>query len=457
MPILGVQNSTNQLYQRQYKEVVDEDNRINKRVINKNKERVQYMDMPISPQETQTTEANKIAFQQASENFLKGLEKLNNATLMEKTTGKKLTTDKLIPLFSMQELIISYNQMMRIMKDPTMPRSAKSLFENSLNAEIMPPLRQASQNYYQLATAFVADYLAPREEGARGPPPSRKYLVPQIISSYSLLETMQNNINRGVYDPVDYQMVQNQFTKIIQKDFPSIARIEEIKNLLKKDEKAFQDDKIKILEEELGRKLSTDERQRYINSLGSKVQFEPVFGQQTQRALEQVQSNIATALTPVVNTPYNLGAEDQENIIKGQIKDLEDLIKENEGALEETKKKLDDLHNEFRESDNEQEKHDIVMESQEYLRDYERMEKENKQYKKQLKQLQTAKQQYANYLNRQITPIYSGLENTAETAFTAPPINAQQVGQGRSGGTYFHRKANPFLSYEEFGNEAYTR
>lgn len=438
MPILGNRNSINELYQKQMQEYSDFDKNINKRVFDMTKMQTQKFSQDVPQQDTAITEGEKVSMQQNIENFTKQLEKINNLLSIENATRRKLSADKITQLLEVQPLISNYNAIMRIIKNPNISRTSRAIFEVEVN-KVMPYLQQISQRFYTLITHYMANELIvntqqqanPRNQHHQDPDAyARSYIIPQMISVYSVLELMIRNINNRSYEVLDLQNVQNEFSKIIMRDFPEVKQIENIYNMLQRDTRKLNTEKIQIFENEIGRRLTDDEKIRYINQLGLKPDFSPVFGENTRRALTGIINETNNTIVNDINRYTRMFNEAQNALvdINNGIDIIGDELEDDnlpDDKREELEKKLDELHA------SRQKTEDLV----DIYRD--------------------KKDQTVNIIAD--AHEYTRRKGIREMEKPSSDKNPPKVGDGKKKKIYRQRKGNNLMSYNDEENDLYIK
>ncbi len=285
MPILGDLNSTNQLYLKNIREILDEDKRINKIVNDMTIKQVATFSQTVVPQNTLLNKATVDNMDALVAAFNKKAEEMNNTLkILEATenreSGKVVDLSKYKDVIEVFDIINYYNNIVSLVKSPTLSQAEKSMAENKA-MQILPSVDTLRLNYkrwiIQLNNQLYNKYYKS--------PAGEQLFIPEMVSVYSLLNLMSSNLNSKNYSVITLSDVQNIYSKTVINEFPTLKTTNDILTRLKKFNLPFIEQQYKIFEEDYGRKPTDIEKERIIKQYTGK--YEPIFSDRTVNLLEK--------------------------------------------------------------------------------------------------------------------------------------------------------------------------
>ncbi len=465
MPVLGIQNSLNDVYLKQIKEILNEDKNIYRQVFEREKKQVSTMQEQIVPQNVGTVQEMGINIEKTVDLFIKKIEEINNALsiLVASSRSGIPIAEKFKDILETYDVIIYYNTFVDSVNNPALPQNAKSIFENKI-MQVVPFLQSATHNFKLLLNILTTNELMKPQ----GVSKSALNLLPQILSAYSLFTLMKQNINDRKYKTIDINDVKDEFSKNIVRDFPTLKEIEIIKQATKQEIQPLIEQRYLQFEEEFGRQPTKKEKDEIAKTFEKNNIYNPMFLDNSRNLLEKYgdERQQIKQILDFATTQSNLEAMEQDEIEdtleqlrerEAELALKEDLTQDEEEELDELNKniteisyKLNPLKTLKRKQKDLNRLTKISNPSEARKKKMENLEKEINEIVDKLKEQESRlKAKYAEIESKKKRDIQPRTENNPKF------FPLEYLGEGKKKKTYIKRKKNPQLEYEEGANETY--
>ena len=273
MPILGDMNNKNELYRKQINDVLDYDRNINKQVVENIKKQISIFNEPVVPQ-------NTIVNEQSLKNIYESAGKIIKDLYAE---NERLISKGEIDTAILGRVIVEYNIIARQIKNPSLNTQEKKKGEN-IATEILPYLRNILNTMKTVIDSLLYEELVERPNHR----PNFQQLtnLKNVVSTYALYSLIYENIDRNKYSQLTLSDVENKYSQIVMKEFPTFKEIELLKDAYTPKTLEFLEARIKLIEEEEGRRLTENEINRIKDSFISNPIYKPVFTKNVISELE---------------------------------------------------------------------------------------------------------------------------------------------------------------------------
>lgn len=160
MPILGDLNSTNPIYLKAIREVLNEDQRINKQVVDLQKKQASMFMQSVVPQNTLINKATTDNMDALVAAFNKKAEEMNNTLILLKMSsipGLGLAYDKYKDILEVFDIVNYYNNIVSLIKSPSLSQAEKSALQSKA-ATILPMINNVRLNYKLVINGIINSY-----------------------------------------------------------------------------------------------------------------------------------------------------------------------------------------------------------------------------------------------------------------------------------------------------------
>jgi len=324
MPILGDLNSTNPIYLKAIREVLNEDQRINKQVVDLQKKQASIFMQSVVPQNTLINKANTDnmdalvnAFNKKAENINLSIGILNR----EKQRGEieQVSATKFKEIMEVYDVLSYYNNIVSLLRSPTISQAEKAMLENKAMT-ILPIIESVRFNFNNLIR--VLQETSTNDE-----------MNMPILSVYSLFNLMSSNLNSRNYSNITYNDVQTELNKVIVKEFPVFKDAANLRNQIIRDNAPLIRQQYRLFEQENGRKPTDREKEQIQRQYTNNI-YDPIFSKKTTDLLEKYNDmanalpvSMAESLPPVRHEPTSitLSSDENQKEIERLNKNLEDI------------------------------------------------------------------------------------------------------------------------------------
>lgn len=295
MPILGDLNSKDPRYLAQIREILDEDRKIYKQVFDREKKQVALMgNEQVNPQDTTKNLSFIDQIQRLVEKFNAEAENvINELKLISVQGSKRLSADKFKNVLSINDLIINYNNMMRMLLNPSASQSQRNIgFNNVL--KILPYVQNLMIDYNKIILEAVKRIHYDDRSQTYGD------FMPELITVYALTKIMYDNLQQNNIKIIEPSDVEREIPKIINSEFKTLGELNAISKTFTPKIDALIERKIKNLEEEIGRPLNANEKKMIEEKYNANPAYKlprSFYDSLEPKLIEHPHGNLATLLS----------------------------------------------------------------------------------------------------------------------------------------------------------------
>jgi hypothetical protein len=223
MPSLGFKTTTESINNQELSELQNLDKDLAQKIFKKTIDRIKVFDK-IQPSEIPYGQEQSIVNADTDSKIL--ISSLQNITgnidaFLATKFGQRggligIQTDYLRALMNIYNVLLQYNNIANLLKNPNLSTREKSIIKNTITS-IDANLQSALYGYERIIKEFA--HKLPNEAG------SQHYLnyIGRIASAYAVLNAINEQIRTSQFNPINYDSVQSGLSDFLKKSFPSQA------------------------------------------------------------------------------------------------------------------------------------------------------------------------------------------------------------------------------------------